>query len=252
MRSQKLLLVSILLAVSIIAAGCATSNIPQTGLNTAVLPTNTAAAAQPAATTAEKPAATIAAPQSGASSGGLVIAIDPQNSEARYRVREQLANVDLPSDAIGKTKAITGSMTIKPDGTIDTANSKFVVDLSTLQSDRSMRDNFLKRSVLQTSQFPTATFVPAKVSGLSWPLPQTGAVTFQLTGDLTIRDVTKQVTWDVTGNIQNGQTGQALGLAKTTFKFEDFKLDQPRVPVVLSIEDSITLEVDVALQSAAK
>ena len=36
-------------------------------------------------------------------------------------------------------------------------------------------------------------------------------------------------------------------MAKTSFKFEDFNLTQPRVPVVLSIEDNITLEMDVAI-----
>ncbi len=226
MHNYKRLLFSIVLAVLLVTAGCASANIPQTG-----------AAAQKNASPVQ--------PQSNSSTGGgLVIKMDSQNSEARYRVREQLANVSLPTDAIGRTKQVSGSVTIKPDGTIDTANSKFVVDLSTLESDRSMRDNFLRRSVLQTTQYPEATFVPKQVTGLSWPLPKSGTVSFKLTGDLTIRDVTKPVTWDVTGTIQNGQ---ASGLAKTSFKFEDFNLNQPRVPVVLSIVDNITLEVDVAL-----
>ncbi len=226
MRSFKGFLFSIVLAVGLVTAGCASANIPQTGV------------------TAQKNIAPVQVQSNSSQSGGLVIKMDPQNSEARYRVREQLANVSLPTDAIGRTKQISGSVMIKPDGSIDPANSKFVVDLSTLQSDRSMRDNFLRRSVLQTTQYPDATFVPKQVSGLSWPLPKSGQVSFKLTGDMTIRDVTKSITWDVTGTVQNGQ---ASGLAKTSFKFEDFNLNQPRVPVVLSIVDNITLEVDVAL-----
>jgi polyisoprenoid-binding protein YceI len=181
-----------------------------------------------------------------------VVTIDPQNSEARYRVREQLVKNDLPNDAVGRTKQISGSITIKPDGTIDSARSKIVVNLASLQTDRSMRDNFVRRNVLQTSQYPEATFVPTQVFSLAWPLPQSGPVTFKLTGDLTIRDVTKPVTWDVSGNIQNGQNAQASGLATTSFKFEDFNLQQPQVPVVLSIVDNITLEVDVALQAGGE
>jgi hypothetical protein len=57
--------------------------------------------------------------------------------------------------------------------------------------------------------------------------------------------VTKPVTWNVTGSVQNGQ---ATGVATTTFTFEDFNLPQPRVPVVLSVVDSITLEVDLTCQ----
>ncbi len=243
MNTRKLQFAGILMVVVLIAAGCAPASNPPpaatmlpaaTATQPAAMemasPTNTAA---PAVAETAAPEPTMPVPQTG--SGGLVIAIDAQNSEARYRVREQLANRDLPNDAIGKTKAISGSISVQPDGTIDAASSKFVVDLSTLQSDVSMRDNFVRRNVLQTSQFQDATFAPTQVSGLSWPLPQSGAVTFQLTGDLTIRDVTKQVTWDVTGEIQDSQMGKASGTAVTSFTFTDFNLTQPRVPSVLII-----------------
>jgi polyisoprenoid-binding protein YceI len=125
------------------------------------------------------------------------------------------------------------------------SESKFVVNLASLKSDRSQRDNFIKRGVLQTDQYPTAVFVPTQVTGLPSTLPSSGIVSFKLTGDLTIRDVTKPVTWDVTANVQgNDVTGQAT----TNFKFEDFSLTQPKVPVVLSVEDNIKLELDMDLQ----
>ena len=182
---------------------------------------------------------------SSSSAGNLVFSVVPDQSTVNYRVREQLASVDLPSDAVGKTNAITGKVTIHPDGTILPAESQLVVEVSTLKSDRDMRDNFLRRNILQTSQYPQVTFVPTQVSGLSTSLPQSGNFTFQLTGDLTIRDVTKQVTWDVSGEIQGGQiTAQA----STSFTFEDFNLTQPKVPVVLSVEDHITLEASLVLQ----
>ena len=108
------------------------------------------------------------APQADGSTRYVLV---PEKSEARYRVREQLANVSLPSDAVGKTRQISGAIVLKPDGTVDSSQSKFVVDLSTLQSDRGMRDNFLRRNVLQTSQYPNAVFVPTGVSGLPADLP---------------------------------------------------------------------------------
>jgi polyisoprenoid-binding protein YceI len=74
-------------------------------------------------------------------------------------------------------------------------------------------------------------------------------VSFKVSGDLTIHNVTKPVSWDVTGQVQ---ADQATGVATTTFKFEDFGLNQPQVPVVLSVVDSITLEVDLTLQKAAQ
>lgn len=212
-------------------------------------PTSAPALGTPVETTSPTLSASGSPAPSGAASGEIQFTIVSDKSEARYRVREQLASRSLPSDAIGKTNQISGSVYIKPDGSIDSSNSKFTVDLSSLQTDQSMRDNFVRRAVLNTSQYPDAVFVPTAVSGLSSPLPQSGQVKFQLTGNMTIRDVTKPVTWDVTGSIQGNQ---ATGTATTTFKFEDFNLNQPKISVVLSIEDHITLEVDVTLQRAGQ
>ena len=197
--------------------------------------TDSAAAAPPEAT------ATGASP----SGSGNTYTLVPAKSEASFSVREQLAQHDLQNDAIGNTKAISGSITLNPDGTIDSANSKFVVDAASLQTDSAMRDNFFHRNVLQTGQYPQIVFVPTEVSGLPAPLPQSGDVSFKVTGNLTIRDVTRPVTWDVTGTINNGE---ASGTATTSFTFEDFNLIQPKVPVVLSIVDKITLIITVDLQ----
>jgi polyisoprenoid-binding protein YceI len=179
------------------------------------------------------------------SSNSIRLALIPDKSQASYRVREQLANVPLPSDAVGSTRDFSGTIVIQPDGIIVSSESKFVVNLETLTSDRSQRDNFIKRAVLQTSEYPTAVFVPTQVTGLASPLPQSGDVTFKLIGDLTIRNVTKQVMWDVTGRIQGNEL---IGQATTAFTFDTFNLTQPRVPVVLSVENNIKLELNLDLQ----
>ena len=123
-----------------------------------------------------------------------------------------------------------------------------MVDLSTLQTDQNMRDNFVRRNVLHTDQYPNAVFVPTQVTGLASPLPSSGPVNFQLTGNLTIQNVTKPVTWDVTGTIQGDQ---ATGTATTSFTFEDFNITQPRVSVVLSVVDKINLQLDITLQRSS-
>lgn len=165
-------------------------------------------------------------------------------TEARYRVREQLAGVSLPGDAVGATKTITGLIVTNKDGKILKDQSKITIDISKLQSDRSQRDNFLRTSTLQTNRFPNVVFVPTEAQGLTWPIKD-GAIEFKLLGDMTVRDVTKPVTWDVkltvTGN-------EAKGQATTSFKFAFFNIEQPRVPTVLSIEDNIKLEIDLVLK----
>ena len=245
MSSRLIRLGFVLTAMALLAAGCTSTQ--------AAPPA--AAIAQPTdkpATIVSAPTATavpspIQAPATNAGAGNDTIrfVLVSEKSEARFRVREQLANANLPNDAIGRAKDFTGALVIKPDGSIVSADSKFAVNMGTLTSDQSMRDNFLRGSVLQVNQFPSAVFVPKQASGLPSPLPQSGSVTFKLTGDLTVRNVTNPVTWDVTAQVQGDQvTGQAT----TSSKFEDFTLTQPRVARVLSIEDNIKLELDVTLQ----
>ncbi len=238
------------LMVSIFIAGCSGTTAPTVPtLPTAAAPTNAPVPAPTDAPVAPNAPAPTNPPTSGGANATTVTLIAvPGKSQANYRVREQLANVSLPGDAVGVTDQLSGQIVGKTDGTIVSADSKFVVDLTKLKSDQSMRDGFIQRETLRTSQYPNATFVPTSVSGLPATLPPTAPVSFQLTGDLTIRDVTKSVTWDVKCTPTNATEGACH--ATTTFTFEDFKIPQPRVPRVLSIQDNITLEVDVTLQAS--
>jgi polyisoprenoid-binding protein YceI len=236
----------VLFILVLVTAACASSQAAT--VSAATLPAATSTQANPptsAPTTGAQPATTSTNTGANLSSGSILLSVVPGKSQAIYKVREQLASVSLPTDAIGKTQVISGTIAVKPDGTLDAAGSKFTVGLDTLQTDQSMRDNYVRRNVLQTSQFPTAVFVPTQISGLPASLPTSGSVTFKLTGDMTIRDVTKSITWDVTGTIQGDQLNAT---ATTQFKFEDFNLSQPHVPVVLSVVDQINLEMDLVLQ----
>jgi polyisoprenoid-binding protein YceI len=249
-RSQLIRLT--MLAALVAACAPAVTQAPASSVSPAPAATDTVAAPAP---TAESAAAVTDTPGSSAvptvstnsTSGGsgTTYILVPGKNEAGYTIREQLARLSFPSDAIGKTNAITGSITVKADGTIDTAASKFTVDVSTLKSDQGMRDGYVSRAILQTNQFRDVVFVPTQASGLPATLPQSGNVSFKLAGNLTIRDVTKPVTWDVTCKAQSN-TGNCQ--ATTTFTFEYMGLTQPRVPVVLSVEDKITLEFDAVLE----
>ncbi len=220
-----------MLLLALIATACA----GQTAVNPAAPTVAPAAASAPDT----QPAAPAAA-------GDVVrLVVLSDKSEARYRVREQLAGVAFPSDAVGATKSFTGTIVGKLDGTLLSDQSMFQVDLRTLKSDEGVRDNFISRSVLETGRYPYATFVPTSAPGLPLQLPDSGDLAFQLIGNLTIRDVTKPVIWDVSGKV-TGNT--ATGTATTTFTFEDFGLTSPHVARVLSIVDSIKLELDLTLQ----
>lgn len=164
-----------------------------------------------------------------------------EGNEARYRVRERLLNRDLDNDAIGATRAITGALYVDAQGRIVRDSSRIVVDLRPLKSDSERRDGYLQRRTLQTDSFPTVTLVPTGIRGGTGALPTSGTATFELLADLTIRGVTRPTVWTVTARAENGTV---TGTAATAFTFKEFTLDQPRVPVVLSVADTIKLEYD--------
>jgi polyisoprenoid-binding protein YceI len=170
--------------------------------------------------------------------------VAPSGNEARYRVREQLAGFDLPNDAVGVTHEITGAIVLDGGGNVIAKESKFVVGLAALKSDRDRRDGYVRRRILETDSFPTAELVPTALRGLPRTLPDSGAATFELVGDLTVHGVTRSTTWHVTARFA---PGQVTGTATTGFTFGDFGLARPRVPVVLSVADSIRLEYDFTL-----
>ena len=164
-------------------------------------------------------------------------------SKATVRVREQLAAFNFPSDAVLVATGATGAFQVNGDGTF-VSGSKITFSVDSLKSDASQRDQFVKQSVLSTRQFPTATLVPAKVTGLTLPLPATGTFTFTLAGKLTIHGVEKDVTFDVQATRAGGDL-TATATLNPTIKFGDFGMPVPAAPGrVLSVVDEIKLVID--------
>jgi polyisoprenoid-binding protein YceI len=183
--------------------------------------------------------------------GGAPAAPDPtkphkleitQGTKARYRVTEQLAGISFPTDAVGTTEAVTGSITINPNGSI-APGSKLTIDLKTLASDQSMRDGYIQRNTLETEKFPTMEIVPKRAVGLPAPLPvgQQAQAGFQLIVDTTLHGVTKETTWNVVATFAAASVG---GRATTTIEFAQFNMAKPTLARLLSVEDKINLEIE--------
>ena len=181
-------------------------------------------------------------PSAGRAAVRFVVA--PDGNEARYRVREQLVGRDLPNDAVGVTSAITGAIVVDDKGNIVPGDSRVIVDVSGIRSDSDRRDGYVRRRLLEVEQHPTVELTPTAIRGVPSPLPTSGAVgpqQLQMTGNLTVRGVTRPTTWNVTARYQDGQV---TGTARTAFTFADFSIAQPRVPILLSVADTIVLEYD--------
>jgi polyisoprenoid-binding protein YceI len=163
-------------------------------------------------------------------------------TKARYKVREQLAGVSFPSDAVGTTEAVTGVIIVAADGSIS-SDSKVVVDLTTITSDQSLRDGYVRSRVFEVEKYPTLVFVPKRAVGLPAPLPEgmQAQAGFQLVGDMTLHGVTREITWNVVATFWKDTVA---GRATTTMDFPTFNLAKPSLARLLSVDDKIELEIE--------
>ena len=102
----------------------------------------------------------------------------------------------LPADkrtTSGSTKDVTGQATIK-GSTVEDAT--ITVDMATLTTDKKVRDQNMKSKLFETQLFPEASFELTKPASLA-DVPDDGTIgTVKLTGDLTIKDETHEISQD--------------------------------------------------------
>ncbi len=193
---------------------------------------------------AADPASTIAAT---ASSGATTYAINADQSQAKVTVNEKLAFLPSNSDAVLTTNAMQGQIVLGADG-MPSDGSKIQVDLRTLKSDQTMRDNYIRQTTLQSDTYPLATFVITSADGLNGPLQNGQQAAFKLLGTMTIHGVTKPVTFDATATM-NG--GTLTGTATTAFIFEDFGMTPSNKANIVTVNDLIHLQMTIAATKSA-
>jgi polyisoprenoid-binding protein YceI len=162
-------------------------------------------------------------------------------SEARYKAQETLSGRGF-NEAVGRTSGVQGAIAFATDGTVLADQSRIVVDLTSLKSDSSSRDGYIQRNTLQTAEFPNAIFTVTSAPGLPTPLPTSGTVSFELVGDLLVHGVSRPTTWQATATFADTEV---TGIATTTVLITDFGMEPPKAGPVLTIEDAVTLELDV-------
>ena len=140
-------------------------------------------------------------------------------STAGYRVEETLFGQH--NTAFGRTNKVTGRMTI---AVTKVTKASFSVDMTSVTSDEGQRDNQFQNRIMNTSEFPTATFVLTKPIDLP-PLPKDGVVKkSSVTGKLTMHGTTKTVTIPLTTK-RTGNIIQVQGNLPITFA--DYGVDNP-------------------------
>jgi polyisoprenoid-binding protein YceI len=170
-------------------------------------------------------------------------------SQAGYRVRETLAFVGAPSDAVGRTSSVHGTMTVAQAGSgYSVSAASFTVDVNTLTSDRAMRDQRIHSMGLQSDQYPKARFVLATPIALPATAGNGQTFTVSATGQLTIHGVTKTVTIPLQAQLSGTQVQVAGSI---TFPFSEFGMTPPSIGGFVSVENNATMEFALNFAKAA-
>jgi polyisoprenoid-binding protein YceI len=170
-------------------------------------------------------------------------------SEAGYRVREKLARLPAPSDAVGRTRTVTGGLTVEARGQdYEIRDVEIQADVSQLESDSPRRDKALRTRGLETDRYPLATFVGREPLVIPQNAARGETVRMALEGMLTIHNVTKQVSIPVEARL-NGDNAEVAG--SFTFPMSEFDIQPPNVAGIVTVEPTGTMEFRVVLAKAA-
>jgi polyisoprenoid-binding protein YceI len=159
-----------------------------------------------------------------------------------YRVDEELGGGIGANTAAGRTSDVTGSVTIA-DGQVTEAS--FEVDMTTLKSDESRRDNQLKGRGLETDTFKTAGFELTEPVALPEDAVTGDQLTFSAPGQLTLHGVTKDVTIELTADLRE----DAIGIVgDAPIVLADYQIEPPSGGFVVSVAGEGELEFQLFLE----
>jgi polyisoprenoid-binding protein YceI len=172
----------------------------------------------------------------------VVAGVGGEATTAGYRVQEKVAGGLVKTTATGRTGDVTGSVTVV--GQRVTA-AHFTVNMTTLKSDKSLRDTVLESSGIQTNTYPSAAFT--LTDPITLPAIGTGEIyAVEARGTLTLHGVSNRVT--VTLHYKPTKTGFVV-LADMPIKMADYAIKAPSMAGIVSVDDHGSFEL---LASLAK
>ena len=159
-----------------------------------------------------------------------------QATTAGYRVKEKVAGGIASDTATGRTSAVTGSVTVAAD---HVTAASFTVNMTTLKSDKSLRDSVLKTVGIQTSKYPTAGFT--LTSPIALPTFTPGKIyTLAARGILRLHGASKAVS--IALRCEQTDTGFVV-LADMPITMSDYGIKAPSIGGVVSVEHHGSFEL---------
>ena len=167
---------------------------------------------------------------------------DQSESSVRYGVGETFINQNNRYNyAIGTTNIISGEINVNFNQPNLTNISDINIDIKSFQSDKIRRDNAIRDRWLESSKFPIATFSPQELLKLPDEYEFGEEISFQINGNLLVRDIIQPVSFEVTLTIIDDKI---IGNAQTRIKMTDFGFDPPDIAGILKAENEVDIYFD--------
>jgi polyisoprenoid-binding protein YceI len=166
-----------------------------------------------------------------------------EESEARFQIEEIL--LGNPTTVIGTTPNVGGDVIVNFTDPAASQVGEIVINARTFRTDQEFRDQSIRGQILQSSrdEFEFITFVPTTLEGLpDGPVAVGDTLEFAVTGDLTIRDVTRSVVFETSVTV--AADDRIEGLATTQILYADFDITINAPPQVGGVADEVILEID--------
>jgi polyisoprenoid-binding protein YceI len=173
-------------------------------------------------------------------SGLKVFAINQVESNAQFTIYEEL--LGQPKYVVGTTDQVAGELEVD-FGDLNSAQVGVIqINARTLVTDNDRRNQAIRNRILNTDSFELITIAPQEITGLTGSASPGQTFEFQISGDLTIRDITKPVVFVVAVEIFSDN--QLSGTAIATIQRGDYELVIPNVPSVANVGEDVTLEIN--------
>jgi polyisoprenoid-binding protein YceI len=167
-------------------------------------------------------------------------------SSATFRIDEELRG--SPVTVVGTSGIVLGRIEIDPDDLSNSQIGEILINARDFETDSGLRNRAIRGPILDTDIFEFISFVPSSIEGLEGSASVGDELTFTVSGDLTIRDVTQPVTFDVTAVLASDSTIE--GTATTVVERGPFDLVIPSVPSVANVAEEVPLSLDFVAESA--
>jgi polyisoprenoid-binding protein YceI len=239
---MRIRLIVAILSLCAFLSACASPSATQPP-TAAVLPTAVVQATDAVVPTEAAPVVTAPPDTPAPTANPLTFTIAGDQSEARFVIGEILAG--QPNTVVGVTHDVEGTFNVDYADTSSVSFSPVKVDMSTLATDNPFRNRTLQDSILQTSSPANryAEFTPKSVNGLPATVVIGTAYKVEVTGDMAMHGVGKELTFQ--GTVTPVSATQVTGLLSVQFAYADFGIQILRLPQqVASVEDLVTLELE--------